>query len=145
MRSVAYVVRKRDHVAEVVLGRHIECKQCGGCIGAMSSKERRLEAINEIGADVGQKVEIEIEPRHAVSAAFVMFVLPVLSALGLGFAGSYVAGLVGLRRDVGGIVAGALGVMLAFLLLRHLERSGRGRIPRITRLVPAGDEPEGRC
>ena len=145
MRSVAYVVKKGDGVAEVVLGRHLECKQCGSCIGAMSNKERRLEAINEIGAEAGQRVEIEIEPRHAVGAAFVMFVLPVISALGLGFAGSYLAGSIGLRRDLGGILMGTLGFVFAFLLLRHIENSGRGRIPRITRLIPGGDEPEGRC
>lgn len=139
------MVKKGDRLTEVVLGKHIECKQCGSCIGAMSNKERRLEAINEIGAEVGQRVEIEVEPRHAVAAAFLMFVLPVLSALGLGFAGSYLAGSIGLRRDVGGILMGTLGFVFAFLLLRHVERSSRGRIPRITRLIPDGDEPEGRC
>lgn len=145
MRSVAYVVSVSDGIAEIVLGRHLECKQCGGCIAAMGKNERRLEASNEIGAGVGQRVEIEVKPAIAVWAAFLMFVFPVVAALALGFAASYIAGSVGLRGDLFGIGVGTLGFICSFLILRHIEKSGRSRIPRIVKLLQDQDPAEGGC
>jgi sigma-E factor negative regulatory protein RseC len=145
MRSIAYVTGTRDGTTEVVLGRHLECKQCGGCAVVSGSKERRLRASNEIGARVGQKVEIEMDPRHAVGAAFVMFVLPVIAALALGYTGSYLAAAFGWPRDVMGIGLGAVGFVCSFLILRYIERSSRLRLPRIVRLVSEHQPPEGGC
>jgi sigma-E factor negative regulatory protein RseC len=145
MRSVAYVVSVSNGVAEIVLGRHLECEQCGSCIAAMSKQERRLEALNDIGAGVGQRVEIEVKPVLAVGAAFLMFVFPVVAALALGFAASYIAGYAGLPGDLFGIGVGTLGFICSFLILRHIEKSGRSRIPRIIKLLPDQDRPEGGC
>lgn len=145
MRSVAYVTSIENGTAEVVLGKHIECKQCGGCAVAGGNKERRLKARNEIEAEVGQKVEIEIDPAHAVTAAFIMFVLPVIAALALGFTGSYLAGFLGWPRDAAGIGLGTVGFVCSFLLLRHIERSSSIGLPRIVKLVSEDQPPEGGC
>jgi sigma-E factor negative regulatory protein RseC len=145
MRSVAYVVSVSNGIAEIVLGMHLECRQCGGCLAAMSEKERRLEVSNDIGAGVGQRVEIEIKPAQAVGAAFLMFVFPVVAALALGLAASHIARSAGLPGDLFGIGVGALGFVCSFLILRHIERSGRSRIPRIVKLLRDQDRPEGGC
>jgi sigma-E factor negative regulatory protein RseC len=136
MKSVGYVVGVGEGRAEVVLGAHKECRHCGACLAALDEKQRRLPALNDIGASVGQQVEIEIEPAHAVGAAFLMFVVPVVAAVGLGLLGAHAAGSLGLRRDFGGIGLGSVGLVCSFLLMRYVEkascRSGIARIVRIT-------------
>ena len=140
------MVSVKEDRAEVVLGAHLECGHCGACIAAVSEKERKLEAINEIGARAGQRVEIELKPLHALSAAFLLFILPVLAAAGGGFAGYAVGGALGWRRDLTGIGLGVLALVLSFLLLRHVEKTASaGRIPRIVGLIAEDDMQEGEC
>jgi sigma-E factor negative regulatory protein RseC len=145
MKSVAYVVGVQGSTAQVVLGSHLECKQCGACIATLGNKERNLEAVNDIGAAVGQRVEVEIAPRHAVGAAFLLFVMPVISALVFGFVGAYLAARLGLRRDLGGIGLGIAGFSCSFLLLRYIDRTRKAGMPRIVKLLGGEEPPEGRC
>ncbi|MFH1312960.1 MAG: SoxR reducing system RseC family protein [Candidatus Eisenbacteria bacterium] len=146
MRNSGYVISVREDRAEVVLGAHLECKHCGACIAAMSEKERKLDAINEIGALPGQRVEIELRPGYAVRAAFLIFVLPVIAAVGGGLAGYSLGGMLGLRRDLAGIGLGSLALVLSFVLLRYIEKTGStDRIPRVVGLITDEDPQEGEC
>ncbi len=140
MRNVGHVVRVREGSAEVVMGAHLECKRCGACMAGIEEKQRTLEATNGIGATVGQKVEIEIEPTQAVGAAFLIFILPLIAALLGGWAGYRLAGYTGLRADAGGIGLGVIAFIAAFALLRHIDRLRSGAlIARIVKLVPEED------
>lgn len=144
MKSVGYVLRADENGAEVVLGAHHECKHCGACLASLDATQRKLKAVNKIGASEGQRVEIEIEPRHAVAAAFLMFVFPVVAAVGCGILGAHLAGMLGFRRDLGGIGLGSVGLACSFLLLRHVERmSSRGGIATIVKLIADEDSAEG--
>ena len=133
-----------EGVAEVELGMHLECKRCGACMVALSSKERKLKVLNEIGALVGQKVEIEVKPKVAIGAAFLVFVLPVLAMLGGGVAGYRLGQSLGLPAEISGVCLGGLTLVLSFLLLRHVEMGGSTEgIARIVRLGTAEDSREG--
>ena len=144
MRNSGFVVSVTKDTAEVVLGAHLECKHCGACVAAASDKQRKLDALNEIGARAGERVIVELKPQHAVLAAFLIFVLPVVAALGGGFAGYRLAGTLGLRRDIVGVGLGAAALVLSFLLLRYVERTGQAaRMPRIVGLVTDHDPLEG--
>jgi sigma-E factor negative regulatory protein RseC len=144
MRNSGYVVSVAKDRAEVVLGAHLECKHCGACLAAVGNKRRTLDAINEIGAGIGQRVIIELKPGHAVGAAFLIFVLPVFAALGGGLAGYHIGELLGLRGDLMGIGLGSAALVLTFLLLKHIDRSSPAdRIPRIVELVSDRDPEEG--
>jgi positive regulator of sigma E activity len=143
MRSIGHVVGVAEGRAEVVLGAHRECKHCGACLAALDEKQRTLPAVNQIGAAVGQCVEIEIEPAHAVGLAFLMFVVPVVAAVGLGLLGAHTAGSLGLRRDLGGIALGSVGLVCSFLLMRYVDKVAcRGGIARIVKIAD-DDSAEG--
>jgi sigma-E factor negative regulatory protein RseC len=144
MKSVGYVIRTDEHGTEVVLGAHHECKHCGACLASIDATQRRVKAVNKIGASKGQRVEIEIKPRHAVAAAFLIFVVPVVAAIGCGILGSHVAETLGLRRDLGGIGLGSAGLVGSFLLLRYVERvNSRVGIATIVKLITDEDSAEG--
>jgi sigma-E factor negative regulatory protein RseC len=145
MRNHGYVVSLREKVAEVVLGGHAECKHCGACLAALDEKRRTLPASNEIGARVGQKVEVEIAPGRAVTAAFVLFILPLVAAFVGGWGGYRLGPGLGLPAAAGGVGFGLAGFVLVFVALRHLEKAGgRESIARIVR-IDEDDDSEGVC
>jgi sigma-E factor negative regulatory protein RseC len=145
MRNVGHVVNLAGEVAEIVLGEHEECKGCGMCVAVLGNKQRKVKAANGIGARIGQKVEIEIEPKDAISAAFIVFIFPLLMALVGGVLGHRVASYLGLAPAVGGIALGVCLFVVSFLVLRLMERrSASETLPKIIRIV-SDEEHGGRC
>ncbi len=126
MRNLGYVVNIADNVAEVVLGEHLDCKHCGACMAVLGQKQRKVRAANDIGARVGQKVEIEIAPSQAVLASFLIFILPLFVAFGGGFAGYYLARHLGISSEVGTVAFGGGFLAVSFLLLRHFQEAWFG-------------------
>lgn len=145
MRSIGYVGKVESDSAEVLLGKHAQCAGCGACIAASDSRERRIAAANDIGAAEGDRVEIEIQPGRLVVAAFMMFILPVLSALAGGYTGYRLALSLGLPPVLAGIALGCVAFAGSFLLLKGVDRAGRkAGLPMIIRILDQ-DETEGRC
>ena len=146
MRNVGYVVNLKEDLAEVILGRHAECKSCGACLTSTDRKQRKLVAENKIGARVGQRVEVEIRPMHAVGAAFLIFILPVFAALAAGFLGYRTFQAAGWPATAGGIGLGCSGCVLSFILLKSVERAGsQAKLAAIVKILSDEDTVEGRC
>jgi sigma-E factor negative regulatory protein RseC len=145
MRSVGFITKVEPDAAEVLLGKHAQCAGCGACIAASDTRERRIAAINDIGAVEGDRVEIELSPGRLVAAAFMMFILPVVAALVAAYAGHRMAGGLGIPQVPAGIVLGCVAFAGAFLLLKVVEKTGRrAGLPRIIRIL-GETESEGRC
>lgn len=145
MRSIGYVCKTGSDAAEVLLGKHAQCAGCGACIAASDTRERRLAVANDIGAAEGDRVEIEIPPGRLVVAAFMMFILPVVAALGGAYSGYRLAGSLAFPPVPVGIALGCLAFAGSFLLLKGVERTGRkAGLPRIIRILNE-DDIEGRC
>jgi sigma-E factor negative regulatory protein RseC len=145
MRIIGYVAKVKPNSAEVLLGKHAQCAGCGACIAAADDRERRIEAANDLGAGEGARVEIEVSPGRFVGAAFLMFLAPLLVALGGGYAGYRLAGSLGLPPVLLGVGVGCLAFAGSFLLLKGAEKAGRtSGLPRIVRILDE-DESEGRC
>jgi sigma-E factor negative regulatory protein RseC len=146
MRNLGYVVNVDIDKAEVVLGEHLTCEGCGACVAVMGGKQRKLVAANDIGAQIGQKVEIEIPPRYAVGAAFLLFIFPLMAALGGGLPGYHLAHRVGLVPEVGAIVLGGVSLMISYLVVKAVgDGLGMRRLPRIVRTLTDNQPPEGGC
>jgi len=145
MRNVGRVVNLQGDLAEIALGRHAACKSCGACLASLDPKQRTLLAENDRGAGIGNTVEIEVPPVRAVGAAFLLFMVPLFSALAGAYLGHRLARALGWPEVAGAIVLGCLAFMLSFLILRFVERAGsQASMARIVRILPDEDELEGR-
>lgn len=71
------VIQTQAGLARIRVGRHAECSSCGAC---PSSRHVMVEAVNRIGAKSGQRVRFAMQETHVLTGAFVVFVLPLLSA-----------------------------------------------------------------
>ena len=121
-------------IVEVVLKTKAACGGCNAC----HKKDDNLmwvEVINEIGAKVGDRVEIEIVDREIVKNYFIIYLVPVF-ALMLGYLlGSSALRLFGLENfaEAFGVVMAFVFTALSFVFIKYYAslkkaRNGRGRI-----------------
>ncbi|HEC82937.1 MAG TPA: hypothetical protein ENI46_00445 [Firmicutes bacterium] len=135
MRSLGLVVGTKDGIARIALGPHVECSKCGACLAALDNKARTIEAVNEAGAKIGQRVEIEIKPSQAVATAFLIFVLPLVAAIGAGYLGLGVGEAFGVMPDYVAIIFGIAGFVGSMLILRFVDRRYAKRMPVVVRIA----------
>jgi sigma-E factor negative regulatory protein RseC len=129
------------------------CKSCSArhsCNGDAMGKEREVEAINLVGAKVGDRIQISIRTGALLKATFLLYVFPVISMLCGGLVGNSLGSYVGLKPSP----AAALIAALAFLGAMVIVRLKAGRMalkleyrPKITRIIGRGNacapSPEG--
>ena len=144
MRSIGYVSKVEKDIAEVVLGEHQQCRRCGACLAASAGRQRSIKAANLAGARVGDRVEIEIEPKRAIGTAFLVFIVPLAAALGGGMIGYRVGLGLGVPAVAVAIGLGGLCFGLSLVLLKSVEAIAVSRPPEIVRIVP-DDHQEGGC
>jgi len=122
------VFKIEKNLAWVEFASSSACAQCGACAAAASGK-MVFEAENTIGAKAGDLVEVEISTATKVMLPIITFGLPIL----LLFIGVAIGSLV---SEAIGIILGIIFLVLAFLVLRLIDRFAskasklRGRIVR---------------
>lgn len=71
------IIEINDKIASVRVGRHENCTACGACA---SAKNVIVEANNDIGAKVGERVKFILPKENILVGAFIVFVFPLLFA-----------------------------------------------------------------
>ncbi len=92
-----------------------DCESCGGC--GMSSSQVVAEAVNSVGARVGDVVTVETDTTAVIGIAAVVYMLP----LALFFIPYIVCKLIGFT-DAVSLVVSALGVCAGILCALHVNR-----------------------
>jgi len=75
------VVKLDSTTAWVKTTRTSACKTCSAkssCNAVESGKEMEVEAINEAGAQIGDRIIISIETASLLKASFLLYVFPIL-------------------------------------------------------------------
>lgn len=80
MRAVGQVIEQRSGYARVALERPEGCGGCGQC-GPQQAASVIL-ALNALRAPCGARVELEIDDRAAITAALLVFLLPLVGLAG---------------------------------------------------------------
>jgi sigma-E factor negative regulatory protein RseC len=94
MREKGSIIGLAGEMAEVVIGRHASCESCQAC-GFGGKQQISFRVKNEIGAKMGDWVEIELQTGKLYQAAFLMYTLPMVML----FIGYY--GLRSLGKNIG--------------------------------------------
>ena len=109
-----------DYV-KVRMARSTACAECGAC--AHVAKDMTVIAFNPDGAQVSDWVNLSLESKYFLSAAFILYGLP-LTAMILGMiAGYYGAKLLGLSNisPVLGLTTGVVFTMATHLLIKAFD------------------------
>jgi sigma-E factor negative regulatory protein RseC len=117
------------------------CKACSSrhsCNAGTSGQEREVEAINMVGAKVGDRIQISIKTGSLLKATFLLYIFPVISMLFGGLAGNRLGPYLGLNPSPAAALVAAVSFLGAMLVVRL--RAGRMALkfeyrPKITRII----------
>lgn len=108
MDRTGVIIEEMGQFSKVKLLRHTACGNCGACQVGDDSKDVHLVAKNSVNAHTGDMVEVSMNTDSVLSAAFIMYVIP-LAAL---FAGLAIGHFVFSSFDNGELMSGGLGFAL---------------------------------
>ncbi len=118
MREIGIVTECGNGRAKVAVLRRSACgENCAGCSGGCTPTKSIIAARNDIGAECGDRVLLELEDRRALSAAVLVYILP-LTALFAGAAAGYCAGF----AEGWCALTGAALMAVCFCVLRIFNR-----------------------
>ena len=134
MTERGVVVKLKGKRATVRFDRRSACDSCHMCAVTRDGMKVEVVIENTLGANVGDFVEVEMAQRFVLTAAAIVYVIPlVLVALGVGI-GVLFSELVQVILAVVGLV---VGFVIAFLLDKFVIRKKKGFSPRMTKICLA--------
>lgn len=138
MREVGKVLRLESGLAVVEVPRSEACRYCRGCYLGLDRDKMLAEAKNQLQAKVGDEVALEMEPEKFVTAAFVIYLIPVIFLIVGYFTGDFVANILNIRGASVGIIFSLALFALAYVAIGAIDKRARlsGRFdPRIVEIL----------
>ncbi len=138
--ELALVTTRRSAACE-------SCSQAGGCdaLSLSSNAEQTVEAFNELGARVGDRVRVDITPGGLLAVSALLYMFPVLAAVLGGAVGNrWGAAWLGWSADAAAFAFLTAGLALSLGTLKVLHpRLARKRSLRlnVTEILPPGPGP----
>ena len=78
MNREGIVIKKNiDDTLEVGLVKHTAWGDCGACQYGVENLETTVTVENEVGASLGDKIEITLGDQNVLGAAFIAYVIPL--------------------------------------------------------------------
>lgn len=133
-RQEGIVIAVDGTLAKVKTSRHNSCDSCGACPG---NSAMVLDAVNMVGAQPGQRVEIEVKEASMLKAAFTVFVLPLAASFAGVWGGAFGAEQWGWPIEWCQLGGGLVAFLLSLLYIKYFDtRAGSDRRsnPIITRI-----------
>lgn len=129
------VIEVIDNMAKIKVGRHNDCSNCGACPGNDSVI---ISASNKLGAKLGQRVVFEVKEVNVLRGAFIVFILPLISAfIGVllgGEIGKYIGSNIYFSKIVGGIIGFLLSIIFIKIFDKAATANEKSR-PEIIRIL----------
>ena len=133
MTERGVVTKVKGGKATVQFDRKSACDSCHMCAVTKDGMKVQIVIENTLGAVVGDFVSVRMGERFVLTAALIVYIIPlVLVGIGVG-AGSLLSELAQALLAVGGLVAG---FVIAFLLDRFVIRKRKGFAPQMVEICP---------
>lgn len=133
MKQYGKVVEVFENKAFVIMEKHSSCSGCNACKLGSDNHELRIEAINTAGAKNNQMVEVDMEGQHVLTAAFILYMIPLFAL----FAGIIIGTLIFPSQELLAAAVGFGMLALSFLGIKMKDASFKNDkkyIPVITNI-----------
>ncbi len=121
MDRTGVVVGEMGAYSKVKLLRHTACGNCGACQLGDDQKDVHLVAKNDVHAHVGDMVEVAMATDSVLSAAFIMYVIPLI-ALFAGLATGYFLFQSSPNSEMFSGLLGLVFMVMAFLVIKKNDK-----------------------
>lgn len=128
MIEKARVISVNNHMARVQIKRASACgESCASCKGGCAPTNTYVEAVNTVGAVLGQDVEIEMSTQVFMNAVILNYVLPLIMLIIGIFAGSVLVVSLDLSisKDILGILLGFGLMAISYTLVYFIDKNYR--------------------
>ena len=142
MNEYGYVVKTDDKNASVLFKRSSACGKCQACGMLSNQTEIVVEVPNELGARVGQLVEVNIVMKKAIKASAIAYVFPLFMLILGAVVGWLLTDIWGVfkTRDVTMALCALIFAALSFLLLKLAAPLYNKTVRRVYTMVGIKDE-----
>ncbi|PAB60908.1 SoxR reducing system RseC family protein [Anaeromicrobium sediminis] len=141
MNQVGFVTKiLPNNRAEVSMKKHAACGECGACQHGHENMNLNIIALNKIKSVEGNKVEVDLETSNVLGAAFIMYVIPLVTMVISIFISRHVFGnIMKINNfEIYSILTGFTCLSITFLAIRLNEKKfedSKRYIPTITRII----------
>ncbi|TCO79034.1 SoxR reducing system RseC family protein [Marinisporobacter balticus] len=120
------VIEVLDHKrAKILMKKHAACGECGACQYGQENMSLNMIATNELNAEVGDMVEVNMETQNVLGAAFIAYGIPLFAlVLGIGV-GSFLLKKIGFTENIEmyAIGIGFLLTGISYVMIKMNEES----------------------
>ncbi|MBP2625513.1 MAG: positive regulator of sigma RseC/MucC [Firmicutes bacterium] len=116
------VVEVSGRIAKVKTSRHNDCENCGACPG---NSAMILDALNTMGAKLGQRVLVKIQEINMLKAAFTVYILPLFAAFVGAVIGDFIGRFLGIEELISKLAGGLGATVLSIWYIKYYDDSSR--------------------
>ncbi len=131
------IVQKLYHnTAQIKITRSSACgESCASC-GLCPGKEMLAEADNAVGAAVGDTVLIDMSDKKVLSAAFLVYIVPLIALVSGYFTGAAI-----FKAETPAVLSALILMAASFLAVMLIDKKVKRRFtPRIVRVISHSEE-----
>ncbi len=113
------------------------CSSKDGC-RVSSDKAVMIEVVNDLQAQVGDRVEISMGSASLLKVSFLVYFIPVLALIVGALAGDYLARPLHMQASLASILGAVIAMGITFYILKRLDRANKpekGYQPCVTRIL----------
>lgn len=133
MTERGVVTKVKGNKATVSFDRKSACDNCHMCAVTKDGMKVEIVVENTLGANVGDFVSIEMGDKFVLTAATIVYIIPLVLVFAGLMIGRILSDLAEILFAVGGLV---IGFVIAFLLDRLVIRKKKGFSPRMKEICP---------
>lgn len=145
MKQTGVVIEGGIKTAKVLIQRHPICGDCGACKMGAEDAKLEVEAINDLGARIGQWVEVDMDENTLLQATFIAYGIPLIALLLGIILGAQLLTVLGLTNhyEIYTALIGFALMSIAFLVIKSKETIIQGKkkyMPTITKITKDKEE-----
>ncbi len=122
MAEIATVIEKNGGKIVGSLTRKDACSGCHACSVGGNEDEMIITALNSCGADIGDKVSIELTTDVMLKATFIMYGIPLVTLFTGFLLGSYLAPDFGMNADILGFMTGITFLVVTLICIKIYDK-----------------------
>jgi sigma-E factor negative regulatory protein RseC len=140
MPRVGKIIEMHEDVALISMKANDGCDGCEACSHGANDAEQELEAINKLGAELGDTVEFDMEIPSLLSAAFIAYTVPLLTMVGSIMISVYSFRAIGMDKysELLASIIGFTTLFLTYVVIRKFDtrmKESKRFLAVITRIV----------
>lgn len=133
--------------ASVSIQRHSACGDCGACQMGSENMGKIVQAINPIGAKIGEQVTLEMDDDKILKAAFIVYMVPLFVLIAGTFITKFALEFFQISDmvELYGVLVGLIGMGVCFWFIKKRDTEMKKSGELTIKIIKIHEEEELQC